>query len=158
MFEISGVGSCALCMFWYLSLSSDNGEGGCETWKCCTSIFGKTVPTFFSVFTGPRCPWDLVCGSSLNQAVCDWERFLRLNWYHYVTLVDEDINSILADQINRAISGNLEMQVAPPDDQIWIWCKWHHLEASFCMLCKWLLLVAKFQDFNQISGFQPNFF
>ena len=31
-----------------------------------------------------------------------------------VTLVDEDINSILADDVNRAIPGNLAMQVAPP--------------------------------------------
>ena len=37
-----------------------------------------------------------------------------------VSLVDEDANPILADHTNRAIPGNLEMQVAPPGDQIWI--------------------------------------
>ena len=35
-----------------------------------------------------------------------------------VSPVDEDANSILADDTNRAIPGNLEMQVAPPGDQI----------------------------------------
>ena len=35
-----------------------------------------------------------------------------------VTLADEDTNSILADDANRAIQDNLAMQVAPPDDQI----------------------------------------
>ena len=94
MFEISGVGSCALCMFWYLSLSSDNGEGGCETWKCCTSIVGKNSPHLFQRFYRTQVSLGSGLWSSLNQAVCDWERFLRLNWYHYVTLVDEDINSI----------------------------------------------------------------
>ena len=75
-----------------------------------------------------------------------------------VSLVDEDINSILADDTDRAISDNWDqMQVAPPGDQVWIKCKWRHLEATFCNLCKWLLLVAKFQDFGQISGFRPNF-
>ena len=35
-----------------------------------------------------------------------------------VSLVDEDAKPILADHTNRAIPGNLEMQVAPPGDQI----------------------------------------
>ena len=35
-----------------------------------------------------------------------------------VSLVDEDANLILADDTNRAIPGNLKMQVAPPGDQI----------------------------------------
>ena len=68
-----------------------------------------------------------------------------------VNLADEDTNSILTYNANRAIQGNMGMQVAPSDDQIWI--TWRHLEATFCNLCKWLLLVAKFQDFEQISGF-----
>ena len=34
-----------------------------------------------------------------------------------VTLADEDINSIPADDFNRAILGNVAMQVAPPGGQ-----------------------------------------
>ena len=37
-----------------------------------------------------------------------------------VTLADEDTNSILADNDNRAIQGNVAMRVAPSGDQIWI--------------------------------------
>ena len=35
------------------------------------------------------------------------------------TLVDEDTNLILTDDTNRAIPGNLAMQVTPPDDKMW---------------------------------------
>ena len=35
-----------------------------------------------------------------------------------VTLADDDTNSILADDVNRAI-WNQAMQVTSPDDQIW---------------------------------------
>ena len=34
-----------------------------------------------------------------------------------MSLFDEDANLILADDTNRAIPGNFEMQMAPPDDQ-----------------------------------------
>ena len=34
-----------------------------------------------------------------------------------VTLADEDRNSTLADDVNRAIPGNVAMQVAPPGGQ-----------------------------------------
>ena len=34
-----------------------------------------------------------------------------------VTLADEDINSIPADDVNRAILGNVAMQVVPPGGQ-----------------------------------------
>ena len=81
-----------------------------------------------------------------------------------VSLVDEDTNSILADDTNRAIPGNLEMQVVPPGDQIWIRSKWRHLEATFCgvhlVTCAsgsfwWpsLRILTNFQDFDKISGF-----
>ena len=36
-----------------------------------------------------------------------------------VTLADEDINSVPADDVNRAILGNVAMQVAPPGSQNW---------------------------------------
>ena len=47
-----------------------------------------------------------------------------------VTLADEDSNSIPTDDVNRAILGNVAMQVAPPDGQNWNYCKWHHLVAK----------------------------
>ena len=68
------------------------------------------------------------------------------------------------------------MQVAPPDDQIGIKCKWRHLMTklgSNASGATWRLhfvtcasgsfwwpsfkISNKFQDFNQISGFRPNF-
>ena len=55
-----------------------------------------------------------------------------------VSVVDEDANLILADHTNRAIPGNLEMQVAPPFQQDF-------------------RISTKFRDFNQISGFQLNY-
>ena len=36
-----------------------------------------------------------------------------------VTLADEDPNSILNDSANRAIQGNVAMQVVSPGGQIW---------------------------------------
>ena len=36
-----------------------------------------------------------------------------------VTLADEDSNSTPADDVNRAILGNVAMQVAPPGGQNW---------------------------------------
>ena len=52
-----------------------------------------------------------------------------------MTLADEDSNSILADNDNTAVQGNVAMQVAPPDVQI----------------------LIKFQDSDKISEFQQNF-
>ena len=44
-----------------------------------------------------------------------------------VTLADEDTNSILTDNANRAIQGNVSIQVTQSDGQLWnasgaIWC------------------------------------
>ena len=36
-----------------------------------------------------------------------------------VTLADEDTKSILTDNANRTIQGNVAMQVAPSGDKIW---------------------------------------
>ena len=93
-----------------------------------------------------------------------------------MTLADEDTNSILTDNANRAIQGNVAMQVAPPGDQIWIKCKWRHRMTKFgsnvsgatfrrhfvtCVSGSFwwqdFRILTKFQDFDQISGFQPNF-
>ena len=41
-----------------------------------------------------------------------------------VTLTGEDTTSILTDNTNRAIQGNLAMQVTHPGGQFWNLCKW----------------------------------
>ena len=48
-----------------------------------------------------------------------------------VTLADEDTNSILTDNANRAIQGNVAMQVTQPGCQICKQCKWCHLMTKF---------------------------
>ena len=48
-----------------------------------------------------------------------------------VTLADEDTNSIQTDNANRAIQGNMAMQVAQPGGQLWKQCKWRHLMTKF---------------------------
>ena len=65
------------------------------------------------IFIGPRCPWGPIYGSgpmsvrpSLTERLC--------SDLTDVTLADEDSNSIPTDDVNRAISGNVTMQVAPP--------------------------------------------
>ena len=42
-----------------------------------------------------------------------------------VTLADEDTNPILTDNANRAIQGNVAMQVTQSGGQLWKQCKWH---------------------------------
>ena len=64
----------------------------------------------FLFFIGPRCPWsDLWVGVSVTVRFADLTD---------VTLADEDTNSILTDNANRALQGNVAMQVAPPGGQI----------------------------------------
>ena len=41
-----------------------------------------------------------------------------------MTVADEDTNSILPENAKRAIQGNVKMQVAPPDGQLWNQRKW----------------------------------
>ena len=47
-----------------------------------------------------------------------------------VTLADEDTNSILTDNTNIAIQGNVAMQVTQPGGQVCNLCKWRHLMAN----------------------------
>ena len=65
------------------------------------------------VFIGPRCPWGPIyesgCLSLTGRAFADLTD---------VTLADEDTNSILTDNANRAFQGNVAMQVAPSGGQI----------------------------------------
>ena len=70
-----------------------------------------------------------------------------------VSLVDGDTNLIPADDTNRAIPGNLEMQVAPLGDQI------SGFQQNFRIFTKFQDFgnLTKFQDSDQISGFQQYF-
>ena len=48
-----------------------------------------------------------------------------------VSLIDEDTNSILAHDTNRAIPGNVAMQVLPFSGLIWNQCKSRHFVTKF---------------------------
>ena len=66
-----------------------------------------------------------------------------------VTLADEDTNSILTDNANRAIQGNVAMHVTLPGGQLWNQCKWCHLVAKFATNASgaiwWLNLQLKYR-------------
>ena len=48
-----------------------------------------------------------------------------------MTLADQDTNPILTDNANRAIQGNVAMQVTQPGGHIWNLYNWRHLVAKF---------------------------
>ena len=60
----------------------------------------------------PGVPGVRSMGPDVSQSVQDY--FADLT---DVTLADEDSNSIPTDDVNRAILGNVAMQVAPPGGQ-----------------------------------------
>ena len=69
------------------------------------------IGVFRPLFIGPRCPWsDLWIRVSLTERA-----FADLT---DVTLADEDTNSILTDNANRAFRGNVAMQVTQPGGQL----------------------------------------
>ena len=75
------------------------------------------------IFIGPRYTWGPIYGSEcLSLTIPCWD-------FTELTLADEDTNSILTDNANRAIQGNVAMhatwwptletlQGTSPDDQI----------------------------------------
>ena len=68
----------------------------------------------------------------LGSDLCVWMSVQDLFWdLTDVTLADEDTNSIQTDDANKAIQGNVAMQVALPGGQICNWCKQGHLMAKF---------------------------
>ena len=68
-----------------------------------------------------------------------------------MTVADEDTNSILTDNANRAIQGNVAMQVTQPG---WKNCNigWQVMPSGgqICNQCRWRHLVAKFA--TKVSG------
>ena len=78
---------------------------------CNNHIISVSPKTLGTIFIGPRCPWsDLWVLVSETEPPC-----VDLT---DVTLADEDTKSILTDNANRAIQGNVAMQVAPSGGQI----------------------------------------
>ena len=77
----------------------------------CGLFFSITL--ICNLFIGPRCPWGPIYGSE-PMSLTDSQTFTD---FIDVTLADEDINSIPADDVDRAIQGNVAMQVAPPGGQ-----------------------------------------
>ena len=66
----------------------------------------QSLTHFTILFIGPRCPWsDLWVLVSVCPSVQEVCKDLT-----DVTLADEDTNSILTDNANRAIQGNVAMQ------------------------------------------------
>ena len=59
--------------------------------------------------------------------MCPWSDLCV--WF-VVTLADEDTDSILTDNTNRAIQSNVAMQVTKPGDQVSNLYKWCHLMAN----------------------------
>ena len=45
-------------------------------------------------------------------------------------LTDEYTNTILTDNANKAIQGNVAMRVTLPGGQLWNQCKWRHVVAK----------------------------
>ena len=69
-------------------------------------------PSFQSFFL---CTWGPIYGSCsllLRETPC-WD-------FTDVTLPDEDTNSLLTENANRAIQGNVAMHVTEPGGQIWV--------------------------------------
>ena len=85
--------------------------------KTCFNLFiAYLVILSMLVFIRPRYTWGPIYGSGCLKVTL-------LADLTDVTLADEDTNSILAANDNRAIQGNLAMQVAPPGVQIFNQCK-----------------------------------
>ena len=70
----------------------------------------RFASTFF--LSDPGVPGVRSMGPDVTQSIQDY--FADLT---DVTLADEDSNSTPADYVNRAILGNVAMQVAPPGGQ-----------------------------------------
>jgi hypothetical protein len=82
-------------------------------------LFGQVLfGNIYAFFIGPRSPGPIYVS---GLSVTDWATFVNLT---DVTLTDEDTNSILTDNTNRAIQDNVAMQVTQPGGQVCNLCKW----------------------------------
>ena len=74
----------------------------------------NAMMTLVTMIIGPRYTWGPIYGSECLKLS---ERGFW-NWT-YVTLADEDTNSILTDNANRAIQDNVAMQITQSGCQLW---------------------------------------
>ena len=79
---------------------------------------------FSSFLSDPGIPGPIYESDSLKQSERGYVNLTD------VTLADEDTDSILTDNTNRAIQGNIAMQVTQPSGQVCNLCKWRHLMAN----------------------------
>ena len=100
----------ACCLLWTVAVA--------ETF-CGWGVGVVDCPTFLS---DPGKPGVRSMGPHVTPSVRDL--FADLT---DVTLADEDSNSIPTDNANRAIQGNVAMQVMQPGGQLCKHCKWCHL-------------------------------
>ena len=91
----------------------------------CRELSRSTIPNKSRIFIRPRYTQVRSMGPSLSNSV-----YLCANLTD-VTLADEDTNSILTNNANRAIKGNVAMQVTQPGGQLCKECKWCHLMTKF---------------------------
>ena len=86
-----------------------------------TSRFGPSTHMLWTcahhVFIGPRCTWDPIYGSRC-LSVCLSVRDVVADLTD-ATLAVKDINSILTDNVKRALQGNAAIKVTQPDNQLW---------------------------------------
>ena len=117
------------------SVHSDSRHEQCPLKKSyssmCIPLSWTECWTYFQIFLAPlalnfyrtQVSWsDLCVWFSLTKRRC-----VNLT---DVTLADEDTDSILTDNTNRAIQGNVAMQVTQPGGQVCNLCKWRHLMAN----------------------------
>ena len=88
-----------------------------RAWACDASEFVQFSSTCYKVntwnlisalFIGPRSPWSDLC---VRMSITNKQTTTPFVDLTDVTLADEDTNSILTDNVNRAIEGNVAMQV-----------------------------------------------
>ena len=70
--------------------------------------------SFVDILIGPRYTWGPICGSQVSLT----ESLYLCLYLTDVTLADEDTNTILIDDTNRAIQGNVAMQATQPGGKI----------------------------------------
>ena len=120
--QIWGMGRCAFCG-WCKKNACKYKQVIGISWKkigCCW----KEDNNFLS---DPGMPGVRSMGPSLSNSLTEW----RFADFTELTLNDEDTNSILTDSANRAIQGNVAMQVTRPGGQLWKHCKGRHLMTKF---------------------------
>ena len=108
--------------------------------------WGKFSKKLRLVFFGAFYRTQVSLVRSMCLVVSKWARFVNLT---YVTLADEDTDSILTGNTNRTIQGNVAMQVTQHGGQVCNFCKWRHLMAPFAIITlalphciNWIVLLT----------------